>query len=295
MSTQNRIPVYFSKKMVAANEAAFSPSAAKPGPVFTSWMNMMGPDLEHHENFYGATRYEFARAHDPKFVCDVLSGRDFNGFSNKDMEVARALPYTTGAMMAAARHAWINGGVAVAPCSGFHHAGYDRVGGFCTFNGLMVTAMDLLASGAKKIGILDLDMHYGNGTDDIIDRLNVFGSIVHFTGGSHFHHPEQGASFFKALPAIMRLFEDCDVVLYQAGADSNVNDPLGGYLTTHQQYQRDQRVFTALSRMQVPCAWNLAGGYQKELDGSIPKVLDIHDGTMRACAEVYLNGIYNAP
>jgi acetoin utilization deacetylase AcuC-like enzyme len=256
---------------------------------------MLGPEMEHHQDFYGATRYEFARAHNPAFVCGVLAGRAANGFGNFDPQVAKALPYTTGAMMAAARDAWINGGVAAAPCSGFHHAGYANVSGFCTFNGLMVTAMDLLASGAKKIGILDLDMHYGNGTDEIISELGCYSSIVHFTGGRYYHRPEDGQKFFKDLPGIMRLFEDCDVVLYQAGADSNVKDPLGGYLTTHQQYQRDQRVFTALSRMQVPCAWNLAGGYQKEKDGSIPKVLEIHDGTMRACKEVYIDGLYNTP
>jgi hypothetical protein len=41
--------------------------------------------------------------------------------------------------------------------------------------------------------------------------------------------------------------------------------------------------------MEVPVAWNLAGGYQKAEDGSIPKVLGIHDNTLRACAGVYLD------
>jgi acetoin utilization deacetylase AcuC-like enzyme len=80
---------------------------------------------------------------------------------------------------------------------------------------------------------------------------------------------------------------DCDLVLYQAGADPHIDDPQGGWLTTIQLWQRDAMVFEALSKLKVPVAWNLAGGYQVERDGSIPKVLEIHDNTMRECVRVY--------
>ena len=48
-------------------------------------------------------------------------------------------------MLSAARHALASGKVAVAPCSGFHHAGYQQSEGFCTFNGLMVVERALEA------------------------------------------------------------------------------------------------------------------------------------------------------
>ena len=287
MTQQKRIPVFFNPKQVA-NSKAFSPSAAKPGPVVDSWLQMRLP-IDVHESGK-VNRYELARAHDPEFVANVLSCRIPNGFGNMDPKVAASLPYTSGSLLAAAQHAWREGGVAASPTSGFHHAGYDSVNGFCTFNGLMVTAQALLACGANKIGILDLDMHYGNGTDNIVNTLGLDDKIEHFTGGRDYHNPDQAPEFFKKLPSIMRKFDDCDVVLYQAGADSNVKDPLGGWLTNEEQYKRDYRVFKALSRMQVPCAWNLAGGYQKEEDGSIPKVLAIHNNTMTACHRVYVRG-----
>ena len=44
---------------------------------------------------------------------------------------------------------------------------------------------------------------------------------------------------------------------------------------------------SALAKARVPVAWNLAGGYQIEDDGSIPKVLEIHDNTMRECVRVF--------
>ena len=76
---------------------------------------------------------------------------------------------------------------------------------------------------------------------------------------------------------------DCDVILYQAGADPHVDDPLGGWLTTEQLRERDRRVFESAQRLGVPIAWNLAGGYQEPLS----KVLEIHDNTMRECERVY--------
>ena len=60
------------------------------------------------------------------------------------------MPFTSGAMLAAARDALANGWGAVAPCSGFHHAGYDFAGGFCTFNGLMVTALAVAVTACSQ-------------------------------------------------------------------------------------------------------------------------------------------------
>jgi hypothetical protein len=67
-----------------------------------------------------------------------------------------------------------------------------------------------------------------------------------------------------------------------------VKDPLGGFLTTTQLRKRDAFVFRTLATMGIPVVWNLAGGYQKKPDGSIPAVLEIHDNTLLACAETYL-------
>ena len=75
----------------------------------------------------------------------------------------------------------------------------------------------------------------------------------------------------------------CDVVLYQAGADPHIDDPLGGWLTIEQLRERDRLVFENAERFGLPIAWNLAGGYQSPLR----KVLDIHDNTMLECVSVF--------
>jgi len=45
-------------------------------------------------------------------------------------------------------------------------------------------------------------------------------------------------------------------------------------------------VFKSFHELGVPVAWNLAGGYQKAADCSIPKVLEIHDNTAIECVRV---------
>lgn len=281
----NALTVFFSPAMVAESES-FSPSAKKPLQVVASWRKLRVTLDERKPD--RATVEEFARAHDEKFVRDVLSLRTDNGFGNRSKAVAESLPWTTGAMRSAAMHAWKNKTAAVAPCSGFHHAGYAHVSGFCTFNGLMVTAAALHAAGAKKVGILDCDHHEGDGTEEIIGRLRATEWVDHFTAGASYSHERDVSRFFKALPGILRSMADCDVVLYQAGADPHINDPLGGWLTTDELRERDELVFDTFAEQGTPVAWNLAGGYQKEADGSIPKVLEIHDNTLLACAKAFV-------
>ncbi|MFT3711525.1 MAG: hypothetical protein QM817_28145 [Archangium sp.] len=279
------LPLFFSESMVAES-GCVSPSAKKPLAVVESWRRL-GVPLEVRE-IAPVTVAELARAHDARFVNDVLSRKVENGFGNRSKAVAQSLPWTSGAMRSAAMHAWRNGGVAVAPCSGFHHAGWKHTAGFCTFNGLMVTAMALHDAGAKRVGILDCDHHEGDGTDDILRTLNV-DWVDHFTVGGRWSRPRDVSAFFKALPSVLEEMSSCDVVLYQAGADPHVNDPFGGWLTTPELRERDELVFDTFAEAGVPVAWNLAGGYQVEADGSIPKVLEIHDNTLLACAAAWLD------
>lgn len=276
------ITVFYSPLM-QAEAGSYSPSAGKPALVVESW-RMLGIPMEVCAPV-PVSREQLLLAHSEAFVDGVLEGRMSNGFGNRSLEVAASLPYTCGSMLSAAEQALINGKGAVAPCSGFHHAGYDFGGGFCTFNGLMVTALSLLQrQKVKRVAILDLDMHYGNGTQDIIDTLGVSEQVKHW---SRSFSPSKAEQFLCSLPEqVQALCQDCDVLLYQAGADSHCNDPLGGYLTTEQMLRRDELVFKTARELNIPVAWNLAGGYQRDGQGGIRPVLELHDNTMHAFARI---------
>jgi acetoin utilization deacetylase AcuC-like enzyme len=216
-------------------------------------------------------------------VRGVLCGELPNGFDNRSLDVAGSLPYTSGAMIAAARAA-LETGCACAPVSGFHHAQYDCAAGYCTFNGLVVASQVLLGSGTvERVLILDCDMHYGDGTDEILTRLGLGGSITNATFGRWFHQPDQADAYLQRLRQTVAGFDSFDLVIFQAGADVHVDDPLGGVLSTEQMIERDQIVFDAARASETPIAWNLAGGYQEPF----ARVVALHVNTMNECARSF--------
>lgn len=85
--------------------------------------------------------------------------------------------------------------------------------------------------------------------------------------------PSKVDDWLDTLPQLIEEhFNQCDLVLYQAGADSHIDDSYGGRFTTEQFRRRDQIVFQKLSEMEIPVVWNLAGGYQEPIE----KVLRLH-------------------
>ena len=272
--------VVYSDAMVAPAQGS-SPSAGKPRPVVDAWreldaaMHVVAP--------VAVTIDDFARAHSRRFVEDVFAMRVANGFGTRSADVNRSLPYTSGAMLTAARLALAGRTAVAAPVSGFHHARWSEAAAYCTFNGLLVTALALRAEHpGLRVGILDYDYHYGDGSDDIIARLGLHW-ITHYTAGQRYLYPEQASAFLDAIPEHVASMADCAVVLYQAGADPHIDDPLGGFLSTAELAERDRRVFQCLHDRAIAVAWNLAGGYQQPLS----KVVAIHRNTYRACRAVH--------
>jgi acetoin utilization deacetylase AcuC-like enzyme len=276
--------VFYRKEQVGPVQKD-SPSAHKPALVVDDWIKTFGEDIEVC-SFEPIVIEDLLRVHEPSFVAGVMLGTIANGFGNKDLAVANSLLYTSGSMLAAARYAVEHKTVACSPTSGFHHAEYDRNMGFCTFNGLMVAAVALKEAGlVNKVAILDCDAHYGNGTDSIIAKLGI-DWIKHHTQGRFFGSRLDAAngSYMKWLNNAIDDCLDCDLVIYQAGADPHVDDPYGGVLTTQELSERDRTVFERLGH-HMPIAWNLAGGYQRvayETDPAkqIEPVLALHRETV---------------
>lgn len=279
----NAIPVYFCGEMLADSDSR-SPSAGKPGPVVAAWEHA-GLAIERRP-VVPVSSEDLSLAHDPEFVRAVLACEESNGFGNKREDVARSLPYTNGAMLCAADAA-MTCGIACAPTSGFHHAEYAAAMKFCTFNGLMVAAAKLLREKrVQRVLVLDCDYHYGNGTDEIIERLGLGKSVENVTFGRWYRNESHAKLYFQELERTVARFSEFDVILYQAGADVHVDDPLGGVLDSGQMRRRDRLVFEAASKRNLPLAWNLAGGYQVP----VSKVIALHVATMEECVKAYLSG-----
>jgi acetoin utilization deacetylase AcuC-like enzyme len=88
-----------------------------------------------------------------------------------------------------------------------HHAFAEVAGGFCYLNNTAIAAQ-LLASAGRRVAILDVDLHHGNGTQGIFyDRADVLTVSIHA-------HPERFYPFFWGYP------EEIGV---GAGEGANVN------------------------------------------------------------------------
>ena len=149
----------------------------------------------------------------------------------------------------------------------------------------MMAVSEALKLKADKVGIIDCDAHYGDGTADIIEKTPYFTirhRVSHFTAGRSYKHPYQVEEFLDVLESkVTRMCRTCDVILYQAGADPHIDDPLGGFLTTEQMRVRDRIVFDIAAAYGKPLVWNFAGGYQHPVN----KVVELHVQSMRVALE----------
>ncbi len=260
------------------------------------------------------TEEDLRRVHTPEYITAVRTGIPRELAESQKFPWSPALfpsvCLTNGACVAAARQAQREG-LAAALASGFHHAHADHGEGFCTFNGLVVAADALKAQGeVRSVAILDLDLHYGNGTASLaatrpyLTVLSIYGNDyqgnVPYRDVSVKRH-EDGRNHFSValpagcdgrllnevldahLPALLRSGKP-DLLLYQAGADPLQDDPYSPLALSHADLlERDRRVFEFASQHAIPIAWVLAGGYTPD----IAKVVEVHLNTFRAAAMVF--------
>lgn len=281
------LKVFYSDDMVSDSGVTTSPSDRKPKLVSDALLGKPWPiELVAPEP---TTVADVCRVHDPGLVDDVLQLRRPNGFGSLSQSVARSLLYTCGACYGSSLVA-LSEGISASLTSGFHHAGPGATQGFCTFNGLMVTAAQLLSEArVERVAIIDCDYHYGNGTQAIIDAQAMAERVLHVSFGATFRKPEQACDYLAAVVDLRDRFEvfKPQLILYQAGADPHIDDPLGGLLTTEQMRARDRCLLGIARDLSIPLTWNLAGGYQVERDGSIPRVVQLHLNTFEEALRVW--------
>ncbi|GAA4642880.1 histone deacetylase [Pontixanthobacter gangjinensis] len=169
-------------------------------------------------------------------------------------------------------------GYAANSAAGSHHALYASGAGYCVFNDLAVTANRLIAqSDARRILIVDLDVHQGDGTASLTaGRQDIFTLSVHAEKNfpvrkarssldiglnDEVGDDEYLAALEQHLPTVLDQFAP-DIVLYQAGVDPHVDDRLGRLaLTDRGLERRDRYVINEARKRRLPIASALGGGY----------------------------------
>jgi acetoin utilization deacetylase AcuC-like enzyme len=289
-----KIKVIYSVKGVAESGSKISPSAIKPKLLVEYLQTSPFKDIIEFVEPVALTREDFLRCHTEQFVDDILHLRKKNGFGTISQSVVDSLPWTNGTMYLATKLALEQRTPTCAMCSGFHHAGYEGyegLGYFCTFNGLTIAAMKIVEEGKNtRVTIVDCDMHWGNGTDDILKVIDPHGEKCrNISFGMLFHNPYEAKKYLAYFDKVRIQLEEFkpNVIIYQSGADVHVDDPFGGVLTEAEMYERDLRMFRLAKELGIPITWTLAGGYQLDKDGGCSYVLKLHENTFKACQEVY--------
>jgi len=191
-------------------------------------------------------------------------------------------------------------GVALNIAGGTHHAFADRGEGFCMLNDFAVAAYYLLNQQlAKKILIIDLDVHQGNGTASIFgNEPRVFTFSMH--GAHNYPFRKEKSDLDLPLPdgikddAYLGLLKDHlprlleivqpDMAFYLSGVDILETDQFGKLKVTLQGCKkRDELVFSLLKAKQIPCAVSMGGGYSAD----VKIITEAHCNTFRLAKEYF--------
>ena len=173
-----------------------------------------------------------------------------------------------------------------------HHCGADYLGGYSYLSNAAIAAEHAIASGRKRVAMLDVDYHHGNGTQDIFfDRADVLYVSIHAdpvmdypyywghadeTGageaaGATLNLPlSRGTDWDGYEPALLEALEriarhEPDLLIVSYGADTFEGDPISHFqLKTSDYGPMAQRI----ASLGLPTAIVMEGGYAVDALGA---------------------------
>ena len=194
----------------------------------------------------------------------------------------------------------LESGISFNIAGGTHHAHSSHGEAFCMLNDQAISARYLLDhQHAKKVLIIDLDVHQGNGTAEIFKKEErVFTFSMH--GKKNYPFKKENSDWDIALDddtgdevylnllndTLPRLFEraDPDFVFYLSGVDVVNTDRLGRLgLSIEGCKKRDEQVLKFCHKRSLPAQCSMGGGYSKD----IKLIIEAHANTFRLAQQIY--------
>ena len=248
------------------------------------------------------------RVHDPAYLLAVkrapkdpfFSGWGLGTGDNPIFErMHEASALVAGATLAAAEAVWRGDAQhAVNVAGGLHHAMRDRASGFCVYNDPAVAIARLLDLGAQRVAYVDVDVHHGDGVQEIFwDDPRVLTISLHETPlalfpGTGFPHETGGEkaqgsavnialppgtddggwlrAFHAVVPAALRAFRP-EILFTQCGADTYRLDPLADLRLTVDGQRASYLALRALADELCGGRWVATGGGGYALVEAVPR------------------------
>ncbi len=241
-------------------------------------------------------------SHSMKYINDIknktldIKLQKKIGFPINDSVVRRSFVATGGTVLASKLA--LDSKLACNTAGGSHHATFNFGAGYCVFNDVAVAANYLKNKGyAKKILILDLDVHQGNGNSEIFQNDK---DVLTFSMHCGTNYPAKKSKSDIDVP-LNENMEDkeylnilynnlkkldansYDFVFYIAGVDIHYEDRLGKLKITDEGInKRDQIVVEHFNSKNISLCGVLGGGYNKNFD----KLIELHSMLHKNCAEI---------
>lgn len=191
-------------------------------------------------------------------------------------------------------------GVALNVAGGTHHAFTNKGEGFCLLNDQAIATNYLLHHKlAKRVLIVDLDVHQGNGTAEIFsNNPNVFTFSIHGQNNYPFFKEHSSldiglpdgtdekaymAALTTHLPEVVDGFKP-DFVFYQSGVDILETDKYGKFKLSKQAcMERDNYLFNFCKQLNIPVVAAMGGGYSPR----VADIVDAHCNTFISAARIF--------
>ena len=258
--------------------------------------NFFEPEIPNNKYFFSV--------HTPEYFFDLLnitlSKKEERkiGFPLSEQLIAREMVITDGSMKAS--EFALEYGIAMNIAGGTHHAFTNSGEGFCLLNDQAVSARYLQNKGLiKKVLIVDLDVHQGNGTAEIFrDDASVFTFSMHGKSNYPFHKEqsdldiplendtkdEEYLSILKnTLPKLIKE-QKPDFIFYQCGVDILESDKLGKLcISLEGCKERDRFVLQTCYDNKIPVMCSMGGGYSRDIN----IIVQAHANTFRLAQEIF--------
>jgi len=194
----------------------------------------------------------------------------------------------------------LKNGISMNIAGGTHHAFYDRGEAFCMLNDQAIAANYIIQEGLfKKILIIDLDVHQGNGTASLFNsNPNVYTLSFHGKKNYPFRKEKSDLDiefddntndkeYLKVLketiPKVIDKFEP-EFIFYLSGVDVLQNDKLGRLsLTLNGCKERDKFILQTCKVNSIPLQVSMGGGYSIVLKN----IIEAHSNTFRLAQEIF--------
>ncbi len=218
------------------------------------------------------------------------------GFPINDSVVRRSFVATGGTVLAS--RLALDSKLACNTAGGSHHATFESGAGYCVFNDVAVAANYLKNKNyAKKILIVDLDVHQGNGNSEIFKNDDdVFTFSMHCASNYpakksksdidiELEEQMEDKEYLNILHKNLKELNKnkYDFVFYVAGVDIHNEDRLGKLKISDDGInKRDKIVIENFYSKNIPLCGVLGGGYNKNFE----KLIELHSMLHKNCAEI---------